>query len=612
MIKQYIPISLLAITALFGSQAVAQEQFTKDFEIVRKELVSWDPVRGEWLSSSLVAMTKNEPIPDRMFPEDFTPLEMLKVVPASTRNAIAETATSQSNNNAATAADRQSWTQVSSVLQRANCKPVMGRTYGDPHLSSFDGASYSFQTVGEFVLVKSSSGNMEVQTRQRAQTDDISLNTAVAMNVAGDRFCVYAQEKPDGNTSTPVRLNGEALYVDELTYYLPHGGTVRKSGRNNYLVTWPTGETASLDIHNGSFSFINVSVQVFPCADSYEGVLGNANGRTSDDFETRGNASRPENLAFHTFGNTNDPSAQAMEREYLAWMSKDFARSWRVDQPTSLFDYGFGQSTLTFTDESFPRVHHTLADLSPDQRDRARRNCERNGVSAIDMNGCIYDQGFVNIPPSPRPEIVDRTVAYNVTPITKPVPNVNPGGGRIPRVEGTGPGKTDPGVNSNGNGAVPLGKQVGSESAVPNTETRDQGTSGTVTPKPVDAKGTAEKPMPVVVDTPKQPAPVPVEEKPERNRLGRLFEAVGGSSSSGSSNSGSETPRTSSPEPVRSEPTPQRSEPRYEPAPQRSEPRYDPPAPQRSEPVSRPEPSRSTPAPAPAPRTTPAGGRGGR
>lgn len=605
MIKQYIPISLLAITALFGSQAVAQEQFTKDFETVRKELVSWDPVRGEWLSSSLVAMTKNEPIPDRMFPEDFTPLEMLKVVPASTRNAIAETATTQSNNNAATTADRQSWTQVSSVLQRANCKPVMGRTYGDPHLSSFDGASYSFQTVGEFVLVKSTSGNMEVQTRQRAQTDDISLNTAVAMNVAGDRFCVYAQEKPDGNTSTPIRLNGDAIYVDELTYYLPHGGTVRKSGRNNYLVTWPTGETADVDIRNGAFSFINVSIQVFPCADSYEGVLGNANGRSSDDFETRGNASRPDNLAFHTFGNTNDPSAQAMEREYLAWMSKDFARSWRVDQPTSLFDYGFGQSTLTYTDESFPRVHHTLADLTPDQRDRARRNCERSGVSAIDMNGCIYDQGFVNIPPSPRPEIVDRTRDFNPAPVTKPVPNVNPGGGRVSRVDAAAPGKGDATGNS-GNGAVPLGKQVGSESAAPNTEARTPETNGDVVPKPVDTKGTVEKPLPVVVDTPKQPAPVPVEEeKPERSRLGRLFETVSGSSNSGSSNSGSETPRTSSPEPVKSEP-------RYEtPAPQRSEPRYNPPAPQRSEPVSRPEPPRSTPAPTPR-TTTPTVGRGGR
>ena len=472
----------------------------------------------------------------------------------------------------------------------------MGRTYGDPHLASFDGASYSFQTVGEFILVKSTSGNMEVQTRQRAQTDDISLNTAVAMNVAGDRFCVYAQEKPDGNTSTPIRLNGDAIYVDELTYYLPHGGTVRKSGRNNYLVTWPTGETASLDIRNGAFSFINVAVQVFPCADSYEGVLGNANGRTSDDFETRGNASRPDNLAFHTFGNTNDPAAQAMEREYLAWMSKDFAGSWRVEQPTSLFDYGFGQSTLTFTDESFPRVHHTLADLTPDQRDRARRNCERNGVTAIDMNGCIYDQGFVNIPPSPRPEIVDRTVAYNVTPVTKPVPNVNPGGSRIPRVEGSGPGRDD-GAGGNGNGAVPIGKQVGSESASPNTESRDQGTNGTVTPKPTDTEGTVERPAPVVVDTPKKPAPVPVEEeKPERSRLGRLFETVGGSSSSGSSGSGSSSPRTSSPEP------------RYEaPEPTRSEPRYEPPAP-------RSEPARSTPAPtpAPAPRTTPTVGRGGR
>ncbi|MBI3239565.1 MAG: hypothetical protein HYZ43_12125, partial [Flavobacteriia bacterium] len=177
--------------------------------------------------------------------------------------------------------------------------------------------------------------------------------------------------------------------------------------------------------------------------------------------------------------------------------------------------------------------------------------------------------------------------------------------GRIPRESASAPGKVDGG--NNGNGALPLDKQpIGNDNAAPNTVSRETPNSGTSSPRPVDAKGTVEKPTPVIVDTPKNPAPVPVEEeKPERNRLGRLFESAGGSSNSGSSNNGngsSSSPRTSSPEP------------------QRSEPRYNPPAP-RPEPVSRPEPVHHTPAPAPTPRATPApapvskpslGGRGGK
>lgn len=548
MVKQYIPISLLAAGVLLGTQAIAQDQFSRDFESVRQELRSWDPVRGEWLSSSLVAMTKNQPIPDRMFPEDLTPVEMMRLVPASTRNAITETAQNNAGSNNRDSISRQSWNQVASVMGRTNCKPVMGRTYGDPHLSSFDGASYSFQTVGEFILAKSRSGNFEVQVRQRNQTDDFSLNTAAAMNVAGDRLCFYAQEKPDGNNTTPIRLEGDAIYVDDDTYFLPHGGTIHRSSRNNYLVTWPTGETVLIDIHAGAFSFMNITAQIYPCADTYEGILGNANGRSSDDFEIRGGAMRPASLVFHPFGNN---SSDAAEKEYLAWMARDFARSWRIDQPTSLFDYGFGQNTFTFTDESFPRVHHTLADMPQSDRDRARRECERQGVLAADMNGCIYDVGFVNVPPTPRPNIPSRTDDLVVQPVMNPKPNVNPGNPpRRPSLGAEAPDKTEDSLPpTGGGGAHPIDKNpnVGAVNTDPGKQTTAEkpATSG-VSDTKAPAEPQVSKPSPAVekpvAEQPKKPAPAVVEEEEEEKpRIIRWIENSGSSSSessSGSSGSG--------------------------------------------------------------------------
>lgn len=566
MIKQFIPISLLTVSALFGTRAAAQDQFRKDFESVHQELVSWDPVRGEWLSSSLVAMANNQPIPDRMFPEDFTPMEMLKVVPAATRTRIATTAQTQSTNTR-DSLSRHSWNQVSSVLGRTSCQPVMARTYGDPHLSSFDGATYAFQTVGEFVMAKSRSGNFEVQARQRAQTEDFSLNTAVAMNVAGDRVCLYAQEKPDGNNTTPVRLNGEAIYVDDQAYFLPHGGTIHRSNRTNYLITWPTGETASIDMNGAgtNFPFMNIALQIYPCSDSYDGVLGNANGRSSDDFDIRNNggASMPVNMSFPPMASSNNQASQEMQKEYLAYLAKDFARSWRVQQPTSLFDYGFGMNTLSYTDERFPMVHHTIGDLSQDQRNRAERDCRRNGISAADMNGCIYDRGFVNIPPSPRPVVPDRTVAYNPKPVTNPVPNVNPGGTRKPTLGAAAPSKVPDGTTSttggvptvgasspgkeptgSSNGAQTLDTHPGTTTTTgksPEVISQPTTTTASKTPESVSQPATTsgvEKPVITTTTVEhKQPTTTsqPVEQEESGSKAGRFLGTVFGTGTTGTS-----------------------------------------------------------------------------
>jgi hypothetical protein len=397
----------------------AQRSFIDRFSSIEKELTDWDAVRGSWLASSLSNFSNNEPIPDRTFPEDFTPFEMVKILPGDLRNRIIDTI---QNNSTRFPEEASRWNSINNFFRNANCRYIMGRSYGDPHLSSFDGANYSFQTVGEFVLVKSLKNNLEIQCRQKPQNDNFSLNTAVALNVEGDRVAIYAEDKPDFDAS-PVRVNGIPIQLAGRSYFLPKGGNIRLTGRN-YIITYPTGEIANIEMRGtGSVQFLNVTIQVFDCdQNNFQGLLGNANRNADDDFN--GN-NRVNTAVTYTSVFGNSSISKHAEKEYLAFLAGTFAEEWRINESTSLFDYGIGQSTLTFTDRSFPRVHFTIDDLSPEQTANARRNCEDRGILASDLRGCIFDQGFLNIEPNRIPSNPDFTQGIDLKPVHKPALHTN-------------------------------------------------------------------------------------------------------------------------------------------------------------------------------------------
>lgn len=415
----YLVVSFLAFNLTFFAQT--EDAFTG----LKTQLKGWDPVRGEWLANSFRSISKGEAIPDRTFPEEFTPYELLTMVPMDRRRELLTTIQSTSRNPNPTT--ETNWAPIEMILNHSFCERLTGRSYGDPHLNSFDKATYSFQTVGEFVLSKSNKGHFEVQTRQKPQSDNFSLNTAVAMNVGGDRLCYYAEDKPDFN-NTPFRLEGQPIQLQGRTYFLPHGGTIRLEGRN-YIVSWPTGETVIMDSRmSGTMQLANITVQIFACdRGDFEGLLGNANGDMNDDFNTR-NATgfRPVYASFSTFGNTNlARGSEIAEKEYLAFLAKDFAEEWRVNDLTTLFDYNMGRSTLSFTDRSFPRVHYTLNDLDMGRQTNARRRCEQMGVTPEEMRGCIFDNGFLDITPNPIPTPTNPVVGRTLHDIRKPAFNTN-------------------------------------------------------------------------------------------------------------------------------------------------------------------------------------------
>ncbi|MCO5260830.1 MAG: VWD domain-containing protein [Crocinitomicaceae bacterium] len=421
---------------------------------VKAELTEWDAARGEWLSESFQAMATNQPIPDRTFPEDLTPAEMYSLVPSDRRDRI-NAILAESNQPAPTSSERvpqstgsssqtripvgtpnpttppptyqDAYNRYNYYASRPNCGLTSGRSYGDPHIRTFDGKSYSFQTVGEYILSSSPDRSFEVQARQRPQTDKVSLNTATAMNVYGDRVGIYASDFPDAQTGTPLRVNGRPVYLNNETFFLPHGGTVQNKGRE-YIVTWPTGEKVLAKMtSSGSMRFIELSVYVYQCNGNYFGLMGNANGRSDDDFAGSSNRTNFASSSIFSPFDSKDFSRQtsAMEREQLAFLAKDFGRQFLVNDQISLFDYAFGQSSWTFYDPSFPREYITLGDLAQADRDRARRECEQRGVAFDDMAGCVLDLAHANIQPSPRPTQPDRTTGRVVTPVVNRQPNVN-------------------------------------------------------------------------------------------------------------------------------------------------------------------------------------------
>jgi len=107
--------ALLSVT-YFYSQELRDARITQ-------ELTSWDPVRGAWLAESMEAIATDRPIPDRNFPEEFTPAEMYSTVPADRQRVIQERINDNRQN--APELQRQSWNRMNGFVSRNNCQLTM-------------------------------------------------------------------------------------------------------------------------------------------------------------------------------------------------------------------------------------------------------------------------------------------------------------------------------------------------------------------------------------------------------------------------------------------------------------------------------------------------------
>jgi hypothetical protein len=245
--------------------------------------------------------------------------------------------------------------------------------WGDPHLVTFDRLGYDFQGAGEFILSRSLNDNLELQARMVpwGASRTVSIQSALAMNVSGDRVGVYLGRSP------ALYVNGEPTVLTEGMLSLPSGGAI-ESALNGYVVLWPDESRTEIAVQSSYLDFR----LIVPASrvGELEGLLGNFDGSRVDELATR------DGEIIST-----TPTLDDLYRQY--------GESWRITQGESLFDYVEGNTTETFTDRYFPEGFVTSAALSDTQREEAEWICAEAGITdPVLFEACVLDVGLTGDP----------------------------------------------------------------------------------------------------------------------------------------------------------------------------------------------------------------------
>lgn len=238
-----------------------------------------------------------------------------------------------------------------------------GSSWGDPHVVTGDGLQYDFQAAGEFVLVEADDLLVQVRQQPRAGSRTIAFNTAVAARVGGHRVGVYA-------------LPGLHVLVDgqpqPRSIALGGDGALTIAG-GSITIAWASGDTLQVQFRGDHLDIVPALTD--DRRGRARGLYGSLDGDRSNDLA----------LADGT------PLALPVP---FATLYGAYADGWRIAQAGSLFDYGPGETTASFTVAGFPDHHVSAASLTDDQRAAAEAACRAAGVTdAVRLDACILDVG---------------------------------------------------------------------------------------------------------------------------------------------------------------------------------------------------------------------------
>lgn len=268
---------------------------------------------------------------------------------------------------------------------------------GDPHLRTVDGAAYDFQGTGEFILLRSPDGRVEVQVRQEPATGVeagwVSNNTAVAVRIDSRRIALYATP-----TGMDLRLDGVAqVGTDQIEV---GGGRVQRHAGGTEI-DMPDG-TVVWALSIAPYG-INVLVDPSPAlvADGV-GLLG----RSAPGL---GIPRLPDGTALPAPLDRHDAYASLYQR---------FADAWRLTATSSLFDYEAGKTTASYTIPDYPAAPKvaTFHELDPNKAAEALQTCAAVGDVEL-REQCAFDVVVTQDPgyarPFGLPSQVERTRALD-------------------------------------------------------------------------------------------------------------------------------------------------------------------------------------------------------
>ena len=247
-------------------------------------------------------------------------------------------------------------------------------TSGDPHLVTIDGAAYDFHAAGEFVLLRGTDSNFEIQARMQPVGENASVTTAVATTVGIDNVQI------DATDANPVSFNGLEVVVGDNGSVEFESGTIYREG-NVYTLVY-AGEDG--EVGDGDSQLIvtvrdgRLDVEVRANGEllgDLEGLLGDGDGNPDNDIALDDGSVLARPLAYDDL--------------YGAYRD-----DWRVSSDAqSLFTYDSGESLAGFYDEDYPSQIQTLADLDPAARADAEAAAEAAGLTpgTLAFRNAVFD-----------------------------------------------------------------------------------------------------------------------------------------------------------------------------------------------------------------------------
>ncbi|MFI2486114.1 VWD domain-containing protein [Promicromonospora kroppenstedtii] len=232
--------------------------------------------------------------------------------------------------------------------------------YGDPHMVTLDGRAYDLMSVGEFTYLQIPELDVTVQARFEAFNDNLSILGPIATEV-NDQHVEIGTDY--------VQVDGQEIVLDADggSLLLGDGSAIVRDG-TAYTLLWAGENEGAVLQRQGR----NVRAFV-PEGLETAGLAGNNNGDPTDDFDYRDGT--PAGA---------EPSPELIHGAY--------ADSWRITAEETMFTYGPGESTDTFTDPDFPESIADVSDLSDSVVTAATTVCADAGVTpGPQFDACILD-----------------------------------------------------------------------------------------------------------------------------------------------------------------------------------------------------------------------------
>ncbi|XP_035694495.1 mucin-like protein [Branchiostoma floridae] len=266
--------------------------------------------------------------------------------------------------------------------------PQQSAGAGDPHITTLDGFSYSFNGYDEYLMATNTSDAPRVfQMQGRTKLADVEPGKVPLATV----FSGLAVKQPTNDVQ--IYLNGTGtsvdIYVDNTAYThagIDDGSNAAFSDGRFQLVkdagtSAVTGVKAiftsgiSVEVKAG-LGMLTYAVSMTPDMKSkLKGLLGNFNGNNADEFAW------PNGTAV-SFSNASNPS----EEELFEW-----GQSWalRSTGDTSLFSvYPDGTNAATYGNSTFTPLFFNLDSMFPNETDKARAIEVCGGA---DKKECLFD-----------------------------------------------------------------------------------------------------------------------------------------------------------------------------------------------------------------------------